>query len=259
MLGRAGAGDGQEDWGAAEQPGERDLGLRPPVPSANAGQRSRGAEQVAHRDRRPGKESEPFRFALGDQLLRAAARVRSVDQVDPQPDCLAQQLAGRARPGLAPHAGHPHRSKPEPVNAQLAAHGKGPGSVRGRSARWANSHQRDATTSTALEVKPEPTTGRRRRSRPPREASATERRGACEPLGGRVVHGHAAVPCDPLAHGERVPRGDATAPEIERVCAEATILRCRSRTMLWASCWTSFRSGLSSTRPGRRSSRGLTR
>ena len=57
--------------------------------------------------------------------------MRGVDQVDPEPDRRAQQLARGVEAWLAPDAGKPHGSEAEPVDAQLAPDRERAGGVRG--------------------------------------------------------------------------------------------------------------------------------
>jgi hypothetical protein len=82
-----------------------------------------------------GGDHQPFGIRvqrLGDEVLRAAVGMRSVDQVDPEPHRLAQDLAGRARAlGLAPNARQPHGAEPEPVDIQHAADCEGARPMRG--------------------------------------------------------------------------------------------------------------------------------
>jgi hypothetical protein len=63
---------------------------------------------------------------VGDEVLRAAIGLRRVDQVDPEPHRLAQDLAGRAgASGLAAYARQPHGAESEPVDTQRAADREG--------------------------------------------------------------------------------------------------------------------------------------
>ena len=69
---------------------------------------------------------------VGDQILRAAVRPRRVDQVDPEPHRLAQDLASGAGNLRPPDARQPHGAEAEPVDVQRATDREGAGHLERR-------------------------------------------------------------------------------------------------------------------------------